>query len=189
MKKLIVGISGASAAIYGIRMLQALRAAEVESHLVITNASKKIIPLETTYHVGDVEALASHVYPIEDIGAAIASGSFKTDGMVIVPCSMKSLSAVAHSYSENLLVRAADVTLKEGRRLVMVVREAPLHRGHLRLMLAAAEMGAVIYPPAPAFYGNPRTIDDLVNHTVGKILDLFGIEHELLNRWQGAETK
>ena len=188
MKKLIVGISGASAAIYGIRMLQALRAAKVESHLVISDASKKIIPLETTYQVGDVESLASHVYPNEDIGAAIASGSFQSDGMVIIPCSIKSLSAVANSYSENLLVRAADVTLKEGRRLVMVVREAPLHRGHLRLMLAAAEMGAVIYPPMPAFYSNPRTIDDLVNHTVGKILDLFGIDHQLLDRWQGAET-
>ena len=188
MKKLIVGISGASAAIYGIRMLEALRTAKAESHLVISEASKKIIPLETTYEVAGVEALASRVYPIEDIGAAIASGSFQTDGMVIIPCSMKSLSAVANSYNENLLVRAADVTLKEGRRLVLVVREAPLHRGHLRLMLAAAEMGAIIYPPMPAFYSNPQTIDDLVNHTVGKILDLFGIEHDLLHRWQGTET-
>jgi 4-hydroxy-3-polyprenylbenzoate decarboxylase len=187
MKKLIVGISGASAAIYGIRMLQALRVAGVESHLVITDAGKEIIRLETTYQIGDVEALASRVYPIEDIGAAIASGSFKIDGMVIVPCSIKSLSAVAHSYSENLLLRAADVTLKEGRRLVLVVREAPLHIGHLRLMLAAAETGAIIYPPMPAFYSNPRTIDDLIDHTIGKILDLFDIEHELLNRWQGPE--
>jgi 4-hydroxy-3-polyprenylbenzoate decarboxylase len=188
MKKLIVGISGASAAIYGIRMLEALRSAKVESHLVITDASKKIIPLETTYQVADVESLASHVYPIDDIGAAISSGSFQSDGMVIIPCSIKSLSAVANSYDENLLVRAADVTLKEGRRLVLVVREAPLHKGHLRLMLRAAEMGAFIYPPMPAFYSNPRTIDDLVNHTVGKILDLFGVEHELLDRWKGAQA-
>jgi 4-hydroxy-3-polyprenylbenzoate decarboxylase len=188
MKRMIVGISGASAAIYGIGMLQALRTAKVESHLVVSEASKKIIPLETSYQVADVEALASHVYPIEDIGAAIASGSFRTDGMVIIPCSMKSLSAVANSYNENLLVRAADVTLKEGRRLVLVVREAPLHRGHLRLMLTAAEMGAVIYPPMPAFYTNPQTIDDLVNHTVGKILDLFSVEHDLLQRWRGTEA-
>lgn len=188
MKKLIVGISGASAAIYGIRMLEALRVAEVESHLVISDASKKIIPLETTYQIGDVESLASHVYSIDDIGAAISSGSFQSDGMVIIPCSVKSLSAVANSYNDNLLVRAADVTLKEGRRLVLVVREAPLHEGHLRLMLRAAEIGAFIYPPVPAFYSNPLTIDDLLNHTVGKILDLFGVEHELLKRWQGAET-
>jgi 4-hydroxy-3-polyprenylbenzoate decarboxylase len=188
MKKLIVGMSGASAAIYGIRMLEALRSAEVESHLVISEASKKIISLETSYRVADVESLASHVYPIDDMAAAISSGSFQSDGMMIIPCSIKSLSAVANSYDANLLVRAADVTLKEGRRLVLVVREAPLHQGHLRLMLRAAETGAIIYPPMPAFYSNPRTIDDLVNHTVGKILDLFGVEHELLNRWQGAET-
>jgi 4-hydroxy-3-polyprenylbenzoate decarboxylase len=189
MKRLIVGISGASAAIYGIRMLEALRAARVESHLVITDAGKKIITLETTYQVRDVEALATCVYPVDDIGAVIASGSFQTDGMVIVPCSIKSLSGVAHSYSQNLLLRAADVTLKEGRRLVLVVREAPLHIGHLRLMLAAAETGAIIYPPMPAFYFNPRTTDDLVAHTIGRILDLFGIEHELLNRWQGAKMR
>jgi 4-hydroxy-3-polyprenylbenzoate decarboxylase len=188
MKKLIVGMSGASAVIYGIRMLESLRAAKVESHLVITDASKTIIPLETSYEVADVESLASQVYPIDDLGAAISSGSYQVDGMVIIPCSIKSLSAIANSYSDNLLVRAADVTLKEGRRLVMVVREAPLHKGHLRLMLAVAELGAVIYPPMPAFYSNPRTIDDLVNHTVGKILDLFGIEHELLHRWQGTQT-
>jgi len=188
MKKLIVGISGASAAIYGIRMLQALRTAEVESHLVISDASKKIIPLETTYQVAEVESLATYVYRLDDIGAAISSGSFQSDGMVVIPCSIKSLSAVANSYNENLLVRAADVTLKEGRRLVLVVREAPLHKGHLRLMLQAAEMGAVIYPPMPAFYSNPQTIDDLIGHTIGKILDLFGIEHELLNRWRGGEA-
>ena len=185
MKRLIVGISGASGAIYGIRMLEALQRAKVESHLVISEPAQKIIPLETDYEVTGVEASANHVYPIDDVGAAIASGSFKTDGMVIIPCSMKSLSAVANSYNDNLLVRAADVTLKERRRLVMVVRETPLHKGHLRLMLSAADMGAVIYPPVPAFYIMPQSIDDLVNHAVGKILDLFDIEHSLLNRWQG----
>lgn len=185
MKKLVVGISGASAAIYGVRMLEELRRAKVESHLVITEPARKIIPLETDYAVKDVEALASHVYGIDDIGARIASGSFQTDGMVIIPCSIKSLSAVANSYNDNLLVRAADVTLKEKRRLVMVVRETPVHSGHLRLMLNAAQMGAVIYLPVPAFYVMPKTIDDLINHTVGKILDLFDIQHDLLNRWEG----
>lgn len=185
MKKLIVGISGASAAIYGIRMLEALQRAKVESHLVISEPAKKIIPMETDYQIAEVEALANHVHPMDDVGATIASGSFKTDGMVVIPCSIKSLSGVANSYNDNLLVRAADVTLKEQRRLVLVVREAPLHKGHLRLMLSVADMGAIIYPPMPAFYELPQTIDDLVNHTVGKILDLFDIEHDLLNRWQG----
>jgi 4-hydroxy-3-polyprenylbenzoate decarboxylase len=185
MKKLVVGISGASAAIYGIRMLEAVQSLNVESHLVISEPARKIIPLETDYQVPDVEAMANYVYPIDDVGAAIASGSFRTDGMVIIPCSIKSLSAVANSYNDNLLARAADVTLKEKRRLVLVVRETPLHKGHLRLMLDAADMGGVIYPPMPAFYSMPQTIDDLVNHTVGKVLDLFDIEHNLLNRWKG----
>lgn len=185
MKRLVVGMSGASAAIYGIRMLEALQRAEVESHLVVTDPARRIIPLETDYQVLEVEALADHVHPIEDVGAAIASGSFKTDGMVIIPCSIKTLSAVANSYNDNLLVRAADVTLKEGRRLVLMVRETPLHKGHLRLMHTAADMGAVIYVPAPAFYIMPKSIDDLVNHTVGKILDLLDVEHSLLNRWHG----
>lgn len=185
MKTLIVGISGASAAIYGIRMLEALGRAEVERHLVISEPARKIIPLETDYQVSEVEALADHVHPIDDVGAAIASGSFKTDGMVIIPCSIKTLSAVANSYNDNLLVRAADVTLKERRRLVLMVRETPLHKGHLRLMHTAADMGAVIYVPVPAFYSMPKTIDDLVNHSVGKILDLLDVEHNLLNRWHG----
>jgi 4-hydroxy-3-polyprenylbenzoate decarboxylase len=185
MTRLVVGISGASASIYGIRMLEALQRAGVESHLIISEPARKIIPLETSYQVTDVEAMADHVYHIDDIGAPIASGSFRTDGMVIIPCSINSLSAVANSYNDTLLARAADVTLKERRRLVMVVRETPLHKGHLRLMLDAADMGVVIYPPMPAFYIMPQTIDDLVNHTVGRILDLFQIEHNLLNRWQG----
>jgi 4-hydroxy-3-polyprenylbenzoate decarboxylase len=185
MTRLIVGISGASAAIYGIRMLEALRQAKVESHLVITKPARRIIPLETDYQVQQVEALATHVHPVDNVGALIASGSFQTDGMVIIPCSIKTLSGVANSYNDNLLVRAADVTLKEKRPLVLVVRETPLHKGHLRLMHAVADIGAVVYIPVPAFYTRPKTIDDLVDHTVGKILDLLDIEHNLLNRWQG----
>jgi len=186
VKRLVVGISGASGSIYGIRLLQALRETEVESHLIVTDAAKQVIRLETPFTVEEVEALADYVYAIDDLGAAISSGSFPTLGMVVIPCSIKSLSAMAHSYNINLLVRAADVTLKERRRLVVVVRETPLHRGHLEFMLRLAEMGAVILPPVPAFYHSPQTIEDLVDHTVGKVLDLFGIEHDLCARWQGA---
>ena len=186
MKRLIVGISGASAAIYGIRLLEVLKETDVETHLVITSAAKKIILLETDFTVEEVEAMADYVYDIDDIGAAIASGSFKTDGMVIIPCSIKSLSAIANSYSANLLLRAADVTLKERRRLVAVVRETPLHRGHLQLMLRLTDIGAIIFPPLPAFYHRPKTIEDIVDHTVGRVLDLFGIDHALFERWGGS---
>jgi 4-hydroxy-3-polyprenylbenzoate decarboxylase len=186
MKRLIVGMSGASAAIYGIRLLEVLRETDVETHLVITSAARKIILMETDFQVEEVEGMADHVYDIDDIGAAIASGSFKTDGMVIIPCSMKSLSAIANSYSANLLLRAADVTLKERRRLVAVVRETPLHKGHLRLMLRLTDMGAIIFPPLPAFYQRPRTVEDIVDHTVGRVLDLFGIDHTLFERWSGS---
>ena len=185
MKRLIVGMSGASAAIYGIRLLEVLKETDVETHLVISSAAKKIILLETDFKVEEVEALADHVYDIDDIGAAIASGSFKTDGMVIIPCSIKSLSAIANSYGANLLLRAADVTLKERRRLVAVVRETPLHRGHLQLMLRLTEMGAIIFPPLPAFYHRPKTVEDIVDHTVGRVLDLFGVDHALFERWSG----
>jgi len=185
MKRLVVGISGASAAIYGIRLLETLQALEVESHLVITEPAREIITLETDYDVANVQALATHVHSVRDIGASIASGSYKTDGMVIIPCSVKTLSAVANSFGNNLLLRAADVTLKERRRLVLVVRETPLHAGHLRLMQQVSEMGAIIYLPVPAFYSLPKTIGDLIDHTVGKILDLFDIEHGLLDRWDG----
>ena len=186
MKRLIVGISGASAAIYGIRLLEVLKETDVETHLVITSAAKKIILLETDFAVEEVEAMADHVYDMDDIGAAIASGSFKTDGMVIIPCSIKSLSAIANSYSANLLLRAADVTLKERRRLVAVVRETPLHRGHLQLMLRLTDMGAMIFPPLPAFYHRPKTVEDIVDHTVGRVLDLFDIDHALFERWGGS---
>jgi 4-hydroxy-3-polyprenylbenzoate decarboxylase len=160
-----------------------LRQAGVESHLILTPAARETIRLETDRAVQQVEALATRAYAIDDIGAAIASGSFKTAGMAVVPCSVKSMAAIAHSYADNLLVRAADVTLKERRRLVLVVRETPLHQGHLRTMLQLSEMGAIILPPVPAFYHLPKTVDDVVNHTVGRLLDLFDIEHDLFERW------
>ena len=189
MKRLIVGISGASAAIYGIRLLEVLRETDVETHLVVSSAARKIILMETDFQVEEVEAMADYVYDIDDIGAAIASGSFKTDGMVIIPCSIKSLSAIAHSYGANLLLRAADVTLKERRRLVAVVRETPLHRGHLQLMLRVTDMGAILFPPLPAFYHRPKTVEDIVDHTVGRVLDLFGIDHALFERWSGSTLR
>lgn len=185
-RRLVVGISGASGVIYGIRLLEALRQdAAIETHLVITPAGRITIAQETDYSVGQVEALADVVHKPENIGASIASGSFATLGMAIVPCSIKSLSAVAHSYADDLLVRAADVTLKEGRPLVLVVRETPLHLGHLRLMAQAAELGAVILPPMPAFYSRPQTLDDIINETVGRVLLRLGIDNELYFEWLG----
>lgn len=186
--RLVVGISGASGAIYGVRLLEVLGLSGIESHLILTRAAQETIRLETGRAVEQVIALATQVYAIDDVGAAIASGSFKTVGMVVLPCSIKSLSAIAHSYTDNLLVRAADVTLKEHRRLVLAVRETPLHRGHLQAMLQLSEMGVVIMPPVPAFYHLPETVDDIVNHTVGKVLDLFDIEHDLFARWSGKSS-
>jgi 4-hydroxy-3-polyprenylbenzoate decarboxylase len=186
MTRLVVGISGASGAIYGVRLLEVLGHIGVESHLILTPSAKETIKLETNYTVEQVEALAARTYNIADVGAAVASGSFRTAGMVVAPCSIKTLSAVAHSYDDNLLVRAADVTLKERRRLVLVVRETPLHIGHLRAMLHLTEMNAVIMPPAPAFYHHPKTVDDIVNHTAGKVLDMFDIEHSLFDQWRGT---
>jgi len=185
MKRLIVGMSGASAVIYGIRLLEVLKSLDVESHLVISDPARDIIGLETNYAVSRVEALATHVHSVRNLAAPISSGSFKTDGMVVVPCSIKTLSGVANSYNENLLVRAADVTLKQHRRLVLVVRETPLHKGHLHIMQKAADAGALIFVPVPAFYSRPQSVDDIVDHTVGRILDLFDIEHDLLSRWPG----
>ncbi len=185
-KRLVVGITGASGVIYGIRLLEVLRASdEVETHLVISPAAKATIAQETDWKVSAVEALADRVYDTRDIGAAIASGSFATLGMVIIPCSIKTLSAVAHSYSADLISRAADVTLKEGRPLVLVVRETPLHLGHLRLMVRAAEAGAVIFPPVPAWYGRPKTLDDVINGTVGRVLLRLGFDNDLYTRWLG----
>jgi 4-hydroxy-3-polyprenylbenzoate decarboxylase len=189
MKRLIVGISGATGAIYGIRTLEVLKEVEIETHLIITGAAKKTILLETEFKVDYVESLADHVYDVHNIGGAVASGSFVTEGMVVMPCSIKSLSAIANSYNENLLIRAADVTLKERRKLVLVVRETPLHKGHLQLMLRAADMGAVILPPVPAFYHMPGTIEGIIDQMVGKVLDVFGIEHHLFPRWGVDEGK
>lgn len=186
MTVLIVGITGASGAIYGIRLLEVLSSiSNVETHLMVSEAAEAIVKYETGRSTEDVRALASFSYDIRDIGAQIASGSFKTDGMIVAPCTMKTMSAIANSYSENLLIRVGDVTLKERRRLLLMVRETPLHIGHLRNMERLCEMGAIIMPPVPAFYHKPQTIQDIVDHTVGKMLDIFGIEHSLFHRWSG----
>jgi 4-hydroxy-3-polyprenylbenzoate decarboxylase len=184
-KRLIVGITGASGVIYGIRALQMLRAAELETHLILSPAARVTIAQETSWKIGDVEALATVRHDHRDVGASIASGSFATQGMLIAPCSIKSLSAVAHSYSNDLMSRAADVCLKEGRPLLLMVRETPLHKGHLKLMLAAADAGAIIFPPAPAFYGQPQTLDDLISATVGRALARLGIENTGYFQWTG----
>jgi 4-hydroxy-3-polyprenylbenzoate decarboxylase len=189
MKKLIVGISGATGAIYGIRLLEVLSKSDVETHLVITEAAQETILIETSWKVEDIKSLAKVSYDIKNLGADISSGSFPSEGMAIIPCSIKSLSGIANSFNENLLIRTADVTLKERRKLVLVVRETPLHLGHIELMLQASRMGAILLPPVPAFYFHPKTIDDLINHTVGKVLDLFGINHHLFNRWGSSEVK
>jgi 4-hydroxy-3-polyprenylbenzoate decarboxylase len=185
-----VALTGASGAIYGIRLLELLRnSPDVESHLIVSDAGRRTIVEETDWVVRDVEALASRVYRNRDIGAALASGSFRTDGMAIVPCSIKTAAAVAHCLADSLVARAADVTLKEGRPLVMVVRETPLHLGHLRTLTALAEMGAVILPPMPAFYHRPKQIDDLVVHTLGRVLDRLGVPHRLVPEWEGAPPR
>ncbi|MCZ6876362.1 MAG: UbiX family flavin prenyltransferase [bacterium] len=190
MKRLIVGISGASGVIYGIRLLEVLQNVEdVATHLVMSNAAKRTVQLETDYTIEDIETLTDKVYKFGDIAASISSGSFQTMGMVIIPCSIKTLSGVASSYSDNLLLRAADVVLKERRKLVLVLRETPLHLGHVRLMMQAIEMGAIIAPPVPAFYHRPKTVDDIINQSVGRIFDLLDITlpEDLFRRWQGPE--
>jgi 4-hydroxy-3-polyprenylbenzoate decarboxylase len=188
MKKLIIGITSASGVIYGIRLLQVLKqSAEIETHLVLSAAAKATIAQEIDWKISDVEALASVVHNANDVGASIASGSFVTLGMAIVPCSIKTLSAVAHSYSNDLISRAADVCLKEGRPLILCVRETPLHLGHLRLMTQAAEIGATILPPIPAFYGKPTTIDEIIAGTIGRILLRLGIDNELYTKWKGMK--
>jgi len=188
--RLIIGMSGASGVIYGIRLLEVLKALpEVETHLVMSNGAKLNVALETDWQVKAVEALADEVHSDQNLAATIASGSYATDGMIIAPCSMKTLSGVVNSYADNLVVRAADVVLKEQRRLVIVPRETPLHVGHCRLMYEAAQMGAVIVPPMPAFYNDPQSVDDIVNHTVGRLIDLFGVDSGLVKRWQGAGNR
>lgn len=184
-KRLIVGISGASGAIYGIRLLELLEKAGIETHLVVSRAAKATIAAETGRTLAEVMSLASVSYPPDDIGAAISSGSFHTLGMIVAPCSMRSLAEIAQGMSASLLTRAADVTLKERRRLVLLVRETPLHSGHLRNMLAVSELGAIVAPPVPAFYSNPQSLEEMVDHTLGRALDLFGIECGRVRRWQG----
>ena len=183
--RLIVGISGATGIIYGVRLLERLRDAHVETHLVISRWGARTLLHETPYSREHVEALADVAYAPADMGAAISSGSFRTDGMVIAPCSAKTLAAIAHGFGENLVHRAADVVLKERRKLVLVVREAPLSDIHLQNMLTLSRMGAVVLPPVPAFYNHPRTVDEIVDHTVGRILDQFGIEVSGVPRWSG----
>ena len=182
-KRIVIGISGASGVIYGARILALLKDKGIETHLVISEAGKRNIEIETTYKAEEVVAMATYSYDDKDVGASIASGSFLTEGMVVVPCTIKTLSGIANSYNDNLLVRAADVTLKEKRKLVLVVRETPLHRGHLNLMTMAADMGAHILPPVPSFYHQPKTIDDIIDQTMGKIFDYLGIKHNLFRRW------
>jgi 4-hydroxy-3-polyprenylbenzoate decarboxylase len=186
-QRLIVGVTGASGAPYAIRMLEALRDTAIETHLVLTDTARRVALLETGRTPEQVESLASFSYFNEDLEAPIASGSFQTLGMAVVPCSIRSLSAIAHCQTETLLVRAADVILKERRRLVLVVRETPLHLGHLRLMTTVTEYGAVVLPPAPGFYHGPQKLEDIVDHIVGKILDQFGVEHALYRRWEGGD--
>ena len=182
---LLVGISGASGVIYGIRLLQALRELKVESHLMVSPSAEITLASETRLKRADLVKLADHGYPVTDIAAAPASGSFRSQGMVIAPCSIRSMSEIASGVTSSLLTRAADVTLKERRRLVLMVRETPLHTGHLRSMTALSEMGAVIAPPVPAFYSNPTSLDEMVDHTVGRVLDLFGLDYSGVSRWQG----
>jgi len=187
MRRLIVGVSGASGSVYAIATLRALAAVpEVESHLVLSHQARQTIELETGMLASEVEALADVVYREGDLAASISSGSFKTAGMLVVPCSIKTASSIAHSFNDNLLTRAADVCLKERRPLVLVVRETPLHLGHLRILTQLAEIGAIILPPVPAMYARPQTVDDIVAHTVGKALDQFGIDNALFARWNGG---
>jgi flavin prenyltransferase len=188
MKRIIVGISGATGAIYGIRLLQILRSVTaLETHLVLSPAARRTILLETPYSVEEVEAMATCVHRSSDIAASISSGSFRSSGMIVAPCSMKTVSGIATSYSDNLLLRAADVMLKDRRPLVLLVRETPMHLGHLRLLVKVAEMGGIVMPPVPAFYHRPTSLQDVVDHTLNRALDLLGVELEqdLFERWQG----
>ena len=187
---LVIGITGASGVIYGIRLLEVLSAEkDIETHLIISEAGEKNMRYETGWKIEDVKALADFSYDVNDIEARLASGSFRRDGMIIAPCTVKTMSALANSYTENLLIRAGDVTLKERKRLVLLVRETPLHLGHLRNMERLSEMGAIIMPPVPAFYHRPETIEDIIDHTVGKVLDILDIGHNLFQRWSGLPSE
>ncbi|MEJ2715927.1 MAG: UbiX family flavin prenyltransferase [Deltaproteobacteria bacterium] len=187
MRRIVIGISGASGVVYGIRILEVLgEMGQVESHLILSRGARKTMELETGIEPDQVEKLADRVHDFDNLAAPLSSGSYKTEGMIVAPCSMKSLSMIAYSLNDNLLIRAADVTLKERRRLVLIPRETPFHLGHLRAMIAVTEMGGVILPPVPSFYHKPQTIDDIVDQTVGKALDQFEIPHQLFNRWAGG---
>ena len=188
MRRIIVGISGASGAIYGIRMLEVLQGADdIEVHLVMSSSAGQTVADETDWKLADVRAMADVVHNNKDIGASLSSGSFRTAGMVVAPCSVKTLSGIVNSYDDNLLTRAADVCLKEKRRVVLLVRETPLHLGHIELMARAASYGAVVMPPVPAYYHRPKTLDDVINQTVGKALDFFDVPHRLFRRWKETE--
>ena len=187
--RLIVGISGASGTIYGVRLLEMLRKTDIETHLVMSKSADVTLTYETDLKPRDVRALASVHYPVTDIGAAISSGSFPTMGMIVAPCSIRTMSEIASGVTASLLSRAADVVLKEKRRLVLAVRETPLHSGHLRSMITLAEIGAVIAPIVPAFYNRPQSVDDIVNHTCGRLLDLFGIDTGIVKRWKGGPAE
>lgn len=187
-KKMIIGIGGASGVIYGIRLLEVLKSADIETHLVMSKTARMNINIETDMGAADVEALADEVHSVAQVGASIASGSFKTHGMIVAACSMKNLSAIVHSHADDLLTRAADVALKERRRLVLMPRETPLHAGHCELMMKASQLGAIVAPPMPAMYTRPKSIDDIVNHTVGRVLDLFDLDAGLVDRWQGPPS-
>jgi flavin prenyltransferase len=187
-RRIIVAITGASGAAYGVRAVEMLRAMpEVETHLIITSGARKTLAYETGTDVAAITKMADVVYREDDLAAPISSGSFRTDGMVVIPCSIKTLSGVANCYDDNLVVRAADVALKERRRLVLVVRETPLHLSHLRLMTEVTAAGGIIVPPVPAFYHHPQTVDDIVNQTVGRVFDLFGLDAEAVQRWEGSQ--
>ena len=188
-KRLIVGISGASGAIYGIRLLQLLQDSDIETHLVISRAAQITIATETNFKIADVEALADVVHSNQDIGAACSSGSFQNLGMVIAPCSIKTMSEIASGVTANLISRSADVAMKERRRVVLMLRETPLHLGHIRSMASVTEAGAIVYPPVPAFYAKPQSLEDMVDHTLGRVLDLFDINLGTVRRWSGLKKK
>jgi flavin prenyltransferase len=188
-RRLIVGISGASGTIYGIRMLEMLKKTDIETHLVMSKSAEMTLVYETEFKPKDVKALASVVHPVADIGASISSGSFPTMGMIVVPCSIRTMSEIATGVTSSLMSRAADVVLKEKRRLVLALRETPLHGGHLRTLTTLADIGAVVAPIVPAFYNKPKTVDDVINHTVGRLLDLCGIETKVVKRWEGGPAE
>jgi 4-hydroxy-3-polyprenylbenzoate decarboxylase len=188
-KRLIVGISGASGAIYGVRLLELLRGTEIETHLIVSRSARTTLAAETSWKLADVEALADVVHSNQDLGAACSSGSFHNLGVIIAPCSVKTMSEIATGVTANLMSRAADVALKERRRVVLMLRETPLHLGHIRSMAAVTEAGAIVYPPVPAFYAHPQSLDEMIDHTLGRVLDLFEIDLGLVRRWTGEKRR